>query len=254
MILAVDIGNTNVTVGGFLKDSLTFVARMATNPSLTEDEYAAKLRDVLSLHRADVTRIRGAVLSSVVPPLTAVIKSALFCAFGVEALTVGPGVKTGLNIRCDDPSSVGADLICACVAAKQLYGAPLLIVDMGTATKIMLVDKSGAFGGVSILCGAQTALYALTSSAAQLPQVSLEAPASVIGKNTADCIRSGAVFGHAAMIDGMIDRIESEAGEKLKVIATGELSSAVIPYCTHFVSIDETLVLKGLHLIQKKNP
>ncbi len=253
VILAVDIGNTTITVGGFCKDSLCFAARLSAVPIATEEEYAARLRGVLSLHDADLSSVRGAILSSVVPPLTAVIRSALALAFGVDTLVVGPGIKTGLNLRCDDPSSVGADLICACVAGKERYGAPLLIADLATATKLILVDEGGAFAGVSILCGLTTALNALTRSASQLPQVPIEAPSSVIGKNTADCIRSGAVFGHAAMLDGMIDRFCRETGRELTVVATGEHAPRILPHCTHSILTDPTLVLRGLQQIYRKN-
>ena len=253
MVLAVDVGNSTITVGGFCENSLMFVARLSTNPACTEDEYAIRLREILALHGADGSHTEGAIVSSVVPPLTATIKNALHFAFGVEPLVVGPGIKTGLNLRCDDPSSVGADLICACVAGKASYGAPLLIVDLGTATKMMLVDEKGSFAGVSILCGVTTALNALTASASQLPQVNPEAPACVIGKNTADCIRSGAIFGHASMVDGMIDRFCLETKAELKVVATGEHAPRILPHCTHSILNDETLVLKGLSLIYQKN-
>lgn len=253
MVLAVDVGNTAITVGGFHKDSFSFVARLATVPTSTEDEYAARFRQVLALRGAELSSVSGAILASVVPPLNTTIKNALRIAFGIDTLVVGPGIKTGLNLRCDDPSSVGADLICACVAGKTLYGAPLLIADLGTATKLMLVEEHGAFAGVSILCGVTTALNALCASASQLPQVHPEAPASVIGKNTADCIRSGAIFGHAAMLDGMIERFCRETQTSLKVVATGEHTRLVLPHCSHDILTDDTLVLKGLALIYQKN-
>jgi type III pantothenate kinase len=197
--------------------------------------------------------VRGAIISSVVPPLNSVLKKAIHFIYDVDPLLVGPGIKTGLKIHCDNPASVGADLICACVAAQQLYGSPALIIDMGTATKMMVVDASGAFIGVSIIPGVLMGLRALSSGTAQLPQVSLEAPPSVIGKNTVDCMRSGVVFGNASMIDAMIDRIGDEMGEDLPVIATGGLSSTIIPHCKHNITQDEDLVLKGLNILYRKN-
>ncbi|MBE6579241.1 MAG: type III pantothenate kinase [Ruminococcaceae bacterium] len=253
MILTVDIGNTNIGLGGFSEGNLTFVAKIASNPHLTGDEYACKLLEILSLHGVEKDAVEGAILSSVVPLITDVMKQALSIAYGVTPMTVGPGIKTGLGIRCDDPVSVGADLICACVAAKQLYGCPALIVDMGTATKMMVVDNKGAFIGVSIIPGVSMGLNALSAGTAQLPQVSLQAPPAAIGKNTADCMRSGVVYGNAAMVDGMIRRMNREYGETLPVIATGGAAETVIPHCESEITCDRHLVLKGLHLLYLRN-
>ena len=253
MILALDIGNTNIVIGGFIDDELTFVARIATNATKTEDEYATKIKSVLALHNVDKNEVKGAIISSVVPPLNTIMKKAIKFVYGVEPIIVGPGIKTGINIRCDNPSSVGADLICGCVAAHHLYGSPSLIVDMGTATKMMVVDKTGSFVGVSIIPGVNIALKALTSGTAQLPQISLEAPPSVLGTNTIDCMRSGVVFGNASMIDGMIDRFNEVMNEELQVIATGGMASTIICHCKHDITIDDDLVMKGLNILYKKN-
>ena len=253
MVLTVDIGNTNIVLGGFIDDELRFVARIATNANKTEDEYATKIRSILYLHKVEKNEIKGAIISSVVPPLTRVMKDAVKMVYGVDALTVGPGIKTGLNIRCDDPSTVGADLICDCVGANALYGSPSLVIDMGTATKMMVIDNLGTFIGVSIIPGVNIALKALASGTAQLPQISLEAPPSVIGKNTADCMRSGAVYGNASMLDGMIDRFNEEMGYELKTIATGGLAKTIIKHCKHEIILEENLILKGLNVLYKKN-
>ena len=253
MILAIDIGNTNIVIGGFKDENLEFVVRLATNPSNTEDEYATKILNILAIYNVNKNDVKGAIVSSVVPPLTPVMKKALKFAYGVDALSVGPGIKTGINIHCDNPASVGADLICACVAAHNLYNSPALVIDMGTATKIMVIDKNGAFVGVSIIPGVNIALKALTQGTAQLPQISLEAPKSVIGKNTADCMRSGVVYGNASMLDGMIDRFNEEMGKTLPVYATGGFAPTIIPYCKHEIAIDENLVLKGLNILFNKN-
>lgn len=253
MILVIDIGNTNMVFGGFEENKLAFVARAATNPNKTEDEYATKIRSVLLLHGVEKTALKGAIISSVVPPLNTIIKKAVKIAFGVEALLVGPGIKTGINLRCDNPASVGADLICACVAAHSLYGDPALVIDMGTATKILLLDKTGSFSGASIIPGVGMGLNALASGTAQLPQISLEAPPSVIGKNTIDCMRSGVVFGNASMIDGMLDRFIEEIKETPPIIATGGLASTIICHCKHNITLDENLLLKGLKIIYDKN-
>ena len=253
MILAIDIGNTNIVLGGFIEDTPAFVARIATNPNKTEDEYATKIRSILTLHEVDKAEICGAIISSVVPPLNSIIKKAVQIVYGVEPIMVGPGIKTGINIHCDNPATVGADLVCACVAAHHIYGSPALIVDMGTATKIMLMERTGTFSGVAIAPGVNIGLRALSSGTAQLPQISLEAPASVIGKNTADCMRAGVVFGNASMIDGMIDRFSEEVGEEMQVIATGGLAATITAHCRHRILLDENLVLKGLHILYAKN-
>jgi len=253
MILTVDIGNTNIVFGGFTDNELCFVVRISTDASKTEDEYASKIRSILSLHNVLAHQVTGAVISSVVPPLNPVMKRALALVYGIDPVMVEPGIKTGINIRCDDPSSVGADLICACVASHHLYKSPALIIDMGTATKIMVMDPSGAFSGAVIIPGVVMGLKSLSSGTAQLPQINLDAPKSVIGKNTVDCMKSGVVYGNAALIDGMIDRIFAELGEELPIYATGGLASTIVPHCKHEIYIDSELVLKGLNIIYNKN-
>lgn len=253
MVLTIDIGNTNIVLGGFAEEQLQFVARIATNANKTEDEYATKIRSVLAIHNVDRSEIEGAIISSVVPPLNSVMKKAIKLIYDIDPIMVQPGIKTGIRIHCDNPSSVGADIICGCVAAHHIYGSPSLIIDMGTATKMMLMDKSGTFVGASIIPGVNIALKALASGTAQLPQISLEAPSSVIGKNTIDCMRSGVVFGNASLIDGMIDKFKSESGEELKVYATGGLASTIVCHCKHDITLDVDLVLKGLYILYQKN-
>lgn len=253
MILAIDIGNTSIALGGFEGNELKFVVRLSTDATKTEDEYASKIMNILNLHNVSRNNVEGAIISSVVPPLNAIMKNAISLAYEVEPLIVCPGIKTGIGILCDSPSSVGADLICSCVAANALYGAPSLIIDIGTATKMIVTNASGAFIGVSIIPGVMMGLNALSEGTAQLPKVSLEAPATVIGKNTVDCMKSGIVFGNASMIDGMIDRINREVGEELPVIVTGGYADAIAPHCQHKMTLDKTLVLKGLNIIYRKN-
>ena len=253
MVITIDIGNTNIVMGGFLNDELKFVSRIATDIKNTEDEYASKIRSILSLHDVTPKAVTGVIISSVVPPLNTVFKKAIELVYSVHPIMVGPGIKTGINIQCDDPSSVGADLICACVAAHHIYGSPSLIIDMGTATKMMIMNKSGAFTGASIIPGVIMGLKTLSSGTAQLPQISLEAPKSVLGKNTVDCMKSGVVFGNASLLDGMIDRFYEELGENLPVYATGGLAATVVNHCKHRITLDEDLVLKGLNILYKKN-
>ena len=253
MILAIDIGNTSIALGGFEGDKLKFVVRLSTDVKKTEDEYASKIMNILTIHNVTKENVEGAIISSVVPQLNSVMKSALRLVYDVDALMVCPGIKTGIGILCDSPSSVGADLICSCVAANTLYSSPALIIDIGTATKMIVTNKNGAFIGVSIIPGVMMGLKGLASGTAQLPQVGLEAPATVIGKNTVDCMKSGVIFGHASMMDGMIDRINAEVGEELPVIVTGGYASVIVPHCNHEMTTDEYLVLRGLNIIYQKN-
>ena len=253
MILTVDIGNSTLTLGGFSGEKLVFVSHIATDTAKCTDEYAISFRDVLSLYRIDPASVTGAIVASVVPPLNGVIEDAIRFLFHTEPLFVGPGIKSGIGIRCDIPSSVGADLIAAAVAVGTLYQSPALIIDMGTATKMTLVDKNGAFIGTSIIPGVMMGLNALSEKTAQLPRISLSLPTSVIAKNTQDCMRSGVLYGNASLVDGMIDRIGEEYGEPLSLFATGSMASTVIPLCRHAITVDEHLVLKGLAILYRKN-
>ncbi len=253
MILAIDIGNTNIVIGKYENDKLIYAARMVTDSKKSESEYAVILRSILSLDKNSSNNISGAIISSVVPPLTDTIRNAIKTLYNIDCLVVGPGIKTGINLQVDNPSQVGADLICACVAAYNKYDTPALIIDMGTATKIMVVDENATFMGVSIIPGVELSLRALSGGTAQLPQISLDAPKRVIAKNTVECMKSGVVFGNASMVDGMIDRIEKEFGKIHTLIATGGYSKAVIPYCNCKITLDENLILDGLYIMYVKN-
>lgn len=253
MVLCVDIGNTDIAIGGFEGDELQFVTRVSTDASKTAQEYESIVHQLISHRGVEKSDVDGAIISSVVPVLSSVMHDVMNALYGVCAIHVSLKIDTGIEVVCDDPSSVGADLICACVAARYLHGTPSLIIDMGTATKMMVVNDDGRFIGVSIMAGVMMSMKALSSGTAQLPQFSLDAPACAIGTNTIDCMKSGAVFGHAAMIDGMIDRFCAEYGDMLPLIATGGYSGAIIPHCKHKVTIDSDLVLKGLNIIYKRN-
>ena len=253
MLLTIDIGNTNIVLGGFVENRLTFLSRISTDATKTDAEYAIVMQNILRLYGVNQAEINGAAISSVVPPLTQTVANAIRTAYRVEPIIVGPGIKTGINLLADNPAQVGADLICACVAAYQLYTPPVLIIDMGTATKLMVVNENGCFTGVSIIPGVELSLKALAGGAAQLPQISLTAPKKILGTNTVDCMRSGIIYGNAAMLDGMIDRICRETDAAPTVVATGGLSGSIIPYCRHAIQLDEDLILKGLLFIYEKN-
>ncbi|MCI5754641.1 MAG: type III pantothenate kinase [Clostridiales bacterium] len=253
MILAVDIGNTNIVLGCLDGNTVCGTARLATAPRRTEHEYAAFIRQVFDFSDQFYTDFDGAIVSSVVPPLTYVLCEAIRMLTGHTPLVVGAGVKTGLNIRIDNPAQLGSDLVATAVAAAADYPTPAVIIDMGTATTITVLDGAGDFLGGAIIPGLSVSLTALASNTSQLPRIPIEAPKHVIGTNTIACMQSGAVFGAASMLDGMIDRIEDELGRPASIIATGGLSGSVIPYCRHEIKLDDTLLLRGLGKIYEKN-
>ena len=253
MILAIDIGNTNIVLGCIENDRILFEARMATDLIKTSDQYCAELKTMLSLFEVAPENIDGSIISSVVPPVLNSFKTAIRKLTGCSALVVGPGIKTGLNIRMDNPSEVGSDLIVAAVAAIAEYGAPLLLVDMGTATTITAIDESGAFVGGCICPCVKISMEALTGRTAQLPGISLDAPRCAIGKNTRDSMRSGIMLGAAAMLDGLLDRMEEELRAKVTVVATGGISKFVLPLCRRKMVYDRSLMLKGLKLLYTRN-
>lgn len=253
MILTVDIGNTNITVVGFESSDIVFASRLATCPESTADELALRLVGVLDLYGIARDSVEGVAVSSVVPQLNEAVCCAARFVFGTEAMLVGPGIKSGIGIHCDMPSSVGADIVAAAVAVRSIYGAPALIVDLGTATKFSVIDRHGTFIGTSIAPGVNMGLWALSERTAQLPKIELKLPQSVIARNTADCMRSGVLYGNAAMVDGMIERICEEFGERLDTYATGGMARALVPLCRHQLTLDEYLVPKGLELLYRKN-
>lgn len=253
MILAIDIGNTNIVLGGLEGEKIVFEARMATDLIKTSDQYCAELKNMLALFEVVPESVSGSIISSVVPPVLNSFKTAIRKLTGKPCLVVGPGIRTGLNIRMENPAEVGSDLIVAAVAAIAEYGAPLLLVDMGTATTITAVDESGTFVGGCICPGVKISMEALTGRTAQLPGISLDEPQKTIGKNTRDCMRSGIMYGAAAMLDGLLDRMEAELGAPVKVVATGGIARFVIPLCRRELIYDRSLMLKGLGLLYRRN-
>ena len=253
MILAIDIGNTNIVIGCTQEDQVHFVERVSTNISKTELEYVVEFKTLFDLYRIDTKEITGCIISSVVPPLINIMKSAMQKLLNISPLVVGPGIKTGLNILMDNPAQIGADLIVNAVAALKYYGAPAVIIDMGTATTISVVDDKKNYVGGMILPGARISLDALTSRTSQLPRISLEAPRRIIGKNTIDCMKSGIVLGQAACLDGMIARIREDLGYSFHMIATGGLAGCIVPHCREQIICDNELTLKGLDIIYRKN-
>ena len=253
MILSIDIGNSNINIGAYCDGGLLFLTHIVSEAGKTEVEYAVLLHHILHLHRLSEQNLKGAVISSVVPQLSPVLKAAVQLTSPVPVMQIGPGVKTGQNIRIDNPAQLGADFVAAAVGAFEKYPLPVIIVDFGTATKISIVDRSRSFIGGSIMPGVRVSLDALSNRAAQLPHISLEPPAPVIGTNTIDCMKSGVLLGNASMIDGMIERYEEKAGPAASIVATGESVDAVAPFCRHKLLVDKTLRLDGLYAVWKKN-
>ncbi len=253
MILAIDIGNTNIVVGVIEDEKICFSERISTDISRTELEYVVSLKTILEIYNIPLENISGSIIASVVPPLTNVVKAAVEKLLNLTPVIVGPGVKNGLNIMMENPSSVGADLIVNAVAAIKDYGAPVIIIDMGTATTISVVDEKKRYIGGMIMPGIRISLSALSSRTSQLPRISIEAPKKLIGTNTVECMKSGIVYGQAASMDGMIERIREELGMDAAAVITGGLGGSIAPHCRSGVFYDNNLTLKGLGLIYKKN-
>jgi len=253
MILAIDVGNTNITVGCIADGDITHVFRISTNIARTSDEYSIQINNMLTFNGMNRTMISGAILSCVVPPLTSVFKNAIKQLANVDAVIIGAGVKTGLNILIDDPAQLGADMVATGVGALAAYKLPVIIVDLGTATKMFVLNKNGSFIGGAILPGVALSMNALAAGTSQLPRIPIEGPPKSISTNTIDCLKSGVILGTAAAIDGMTERFEAELGEKALIIATGGLAEPVHRLCKREVVYNPHLFLRGLWIIYEKN-
>ena len=254
MLLTADIGNTNITLGFYEKEELKFKARLATDKRRTDDQYAVEIRDILSINGYSFLDITGSVIGSVVPSVGNRVMSAIKKLCHIDSLLLGPGVKTGLNIRLDNPAQLGADLAAGAVGALQIYNMPCIIIDMGTATTMSVLGADGTFLGGVIAAGIELTLQSLVKNTAQLPDIHISAPRLAIGTNTIDSMKSGLLLGAAAMLDGMINRIESELGLAATVVATGGLAREVVPLCLHNdIILNDDLLLDGLRIIYEKN-
>ena len=253
MILAVDIGNSNIVIGGLAGEEILFEARLRTDATKTSDEYCIDVKMILEVYGVKPAQVEGAIISSVVPQVLNSIKTALKKLTGHTALVVGPGLKTGLNIKIENPAQTGADLVVASVAALREHKAPIIVIDMGTATTVTVIDETGAFIGGSICPGVKISLDALTDRTALLPGLQLDQPKRAIGRNTIDCMRSGIMLGNACMLDGLIQRFEEEIGSKATVVATGGIAKFIIPMCRTPIVYDKDLLLKGLAILYRDN-
>ena len=253
MILAVDIGNSNIVIGGVHNDEILFEARLRTDATKTSDEYCIDVKMILEVYEVSAKDVEGSIISSVVPQVMNSIKTALKKLCGVEPLVVGPGLKTGLNIKIENPAQTGADLVVGCVAALREHKPPMVVIDMGTATTMIALDQTGAFIGGCIAPGVKISMDALTNRTALLPGLQLDQPKKAIGRNTIDCMRSGIMMGSACMLDGMVERMEEELGAKATVVVTGGIAKFVIPMCRTPMIYDKDLLLKGLVHLYKDN-
>lgn len=253
MILTIDIGNTNMNLGLFDGDTLFMRARLVTERQKTEDQFAVEFTQLFSMHQIPPQQIDGCIISSVVPEITVAVSTAIQWLTKKKPMVLQPGLKTGLNILIDNPAQLGADLAAGAVGASANYPLPAFVIDLGTATKIYAIDKNRGFRGCMIAPGIAISLKALTDTSSLLPTISLEPPKKACGTNSVESMQSGVILGTAAMIDGLLDRFTEELGEPQSILATGGLSSFIVPICRHKVLYDGNLILKGLKAIYKKN-
>ena len=255
MLLAVDIGNSSVSLGVFGEDGiLVFQSRAEASSRKSLDEYAVLFHSLFALYGVNERDIKRCILSSVVPSVTHAVMGAVEKLTGCCPVQIGPGVKTGLNIKIDVQTQLGSDLVADAVAALAEFSSPMVIVNMGTVTTFTVIDRSGTLDGVIIAPGVRVSMDALAQYGAELPDISVAPPKRMIGKNTQDSMRSGVLYGHAAMVDGMIARISKEMKEpKITAVATGGLAQTVLSYCETEFEYRPSLTLTGLYLIAEKN-
>lgn len=254
MVLTIDIGNTNIVIGGYIDDKLELVARINTEKNKTEDEYIVLLRDIIISKSHTLDEIEGAIISSVVPQTTYILKNALDMAFGIDTIIVSMNINTGITLKYASPNEVGADFICGLVGAIEKYELPCLVVDFGTATKTSVINRQKEFIGATIMPGIGISLDALASRTAQLPNISLNSPPdTIMGNNTIDCMKAGVIYGNACMIDGIIKMHKEELGENMSVIATGGLAKHIVKHCKEKIIYDRDLLLDGLNKLYKLN-
>ena len=254
MVLAVNVSNSHILMGAYAGGERRFCASVHTNLAKSADEYAVQLRSILGLYGVGPDDMAGAILSCVVPSMLGCVREALGRLCKGRIYIVGPGLKTGVVIRTEDPAQVGSELVCCAAAALALYPPPCLILSLDTATSITALDEMGALRGGAIMVGVRLGLEALCARTAQLPQIDLAAPAGgVLGAGTVASMQSGAVFGTAAMLDGMIDRFSDALGGDPALVGTGTVARVILPHCRHVVRYHDNLVLDGLYLLYTKN-
>lgn len=254
MIIAIDVGNSNIVIGTLEGRDVLTSARVLTKRDATAYEYAMDVKSALEFNKVKIEEAEGAIIASVVPSVTEALRQALKLIGIRRVLVVGSGIKTGLNIRIDDPAQLGADLAVGAVAGLSMEQAPMILIDMGTATTVTAIAPDNSFIGGAIIPGVVLSMNALANGTSLLPNVPITAPKAAIGTNTVACMQSGAVIGAACMLDGMIERMEAEIGQPCRVIATGGLSRFVVPLCKRQdIRLEPDLLLIGLAEIWEKN-
>ena len=253
MLLVVDVGNTQTHVGAFRGEELVHDWRFATVRESTADELGAALRNLLALREMTFADLDASILSATVPQLRPEWTAMAERYLGHEMPVVGPGVRTGMPIRMDNPREVGADRLVNAVAAYERLGGPCVIVDFGTAITYDCVSRGGEYVGGIIGPGVEISMEALTARAAAIPRIDLTPPRALVGKSTVEAIRSGVIFGFAAQVDGIVARLREELGEETEAIATGGLSGAIVPFCDLIDEVDDLLTLTGLRIIHARN-
>ncbi|MFD0621236.1 MULTISPECIES: type III pantothenate kinase [Paenibacillus] len=253
MILVIDVGNTNIVLGLYQDRELLHHWRLSTNRSATVDEYGIQIHNLFRMGRVETSAIDGVIISCVVPPIMGTLEHLCETYLGKTPLVVGPGLKTGLNIRYENPREVGADRIVNSVSAIEQYGGPLIVVDFGTATTFDYIDQKGNYLGGAIVPGLGISTEALYQRAAKLPRIDLSKPKSVIGRNTVHSMQAGIIYGYAGQVDGIVERMKAETGENPKVIATGGLAALIAKESRSIDEINSMLTLEGLRLIYQRN-
>ncbi len=253
MIFVLDVGNTNTVLGVFSQKELKHNWRVETNRNKTEDEYGMLIKSLLFHEGISFSDITGIIISSVVPPIMVALERMCKKYFHINALIVGPGIKTGLNIKYENPREVGADRIVNAVAGIAEYGSPLIIVDFGTATTYCYINKEKQYMGGAIAPGISISTEALYSKAAKLPRIEIVRPEKIIGKNTVSAMQAGIIFGYVGQVEGIVVRMKQESGTNPKVIATGGLASLISNESNVIDIIDPLLTLKGLYIIYLLN-
>ena len=253
MILTVDIGNSNIVLGGVKDDRIVFEARLRTEATKTSDQYCVDLKILLDVYKISAEDIEGCIIASVVPQVLNSFQTAIKKLTGKNSLVVGPGIKTGLDIRLETPAQTGADVVVADVAALREHKPPLIVIDMGTATTMAVLDQNGAHIGGCIIPGVKLSMDALTEKTALLPGLQLDQPKRTIGRNTVDAMRSGIMIGAACMLDGMVERMEQELGQKTTVVITGGIAKFIAPLCKTPMIYDKDLIIKGLAALYRDN-
>lgn len=253
MLLVIDVGNTNIVLGVYEGDKLIQYWRLSTKRSQTVDECGIVMRNLFILNGLDYREVKDIIISSVVPPIMPTLEEMTRQYFGLEALLVGPGIKTGMPILYENPREIGADRVVNAVAGFELYGGPLIIVDLGTAITFCVISAKGEYLGGAITAGIGIATEALFQRTAKLPRIDLVKPKKVIGRNTVDSMRSGLIYGYIGQIDGIVRRIKAELGSEAFVVATGGLAELLAEDSETIKKVDPLLTLEGLRIIYKRN-